>query len=192
MRASNPSATALCGHALTASAHLDLPSSESFSSVVSACSSSGRDTGGQRSRARAGLSFHHLRAWAGTLMPKISHITSFSPGPFILHMLIISLLHFLTPLPAPSPVCGTAGWLLWATPPCPSLTSTTVRAIQHYCTALKHVSVRSLWQPGSAHQALSLQPCRGVQPGWGRGTSLFECAQTNSAVMREPRGPAAL
>lgn len=62
VRASDPLARALHGHALTAGAHLDLPSSESFSWAVSACSSSGRDTGGQRSRARAGLSFCHLKS----------------------------------------------------------------------------------------------------------------------------------
>lgn len=60
VRASDPLARALHGHALTAGTRLDLPSSESFSWVVSACSSSGRDTGGQRSRAQAGLSFCHL------------------------------------------------------------------------------------------------------------------------------------
>lgn len=60
VRASDPLAKALHGHAVTAGTHLDLPSSESFSWAVSACSSSGRDTGGQRSRAQAGLSFCHL------------------------------------------------------------------------------------------------------------------------------------
>ena len=106
VRASDPSARALHGHALTASAHLDLPSSESFSWAVSACSCSGRDTGGQRSRAWADLSFCHLRAQASTLMPRISHIASISPEPlsrpFILHVLLISLC-FLTPFPSPEP-----------------------------------------------------------------------------------------
>lgn len=60
VRASDPLAKALHSHAVTAGTHLDLPSSESFSWTVSACSSSGQDTGGQRSRAQAGLSFCHL------------------------------------------------------------------------------------------------------------------------------------
>lgn len=41
VRVLDPSARALHGHALTAGTHLNLPSSESFSWAVSACSSSG-------------------------------------------------------------------------------------------------------------------------------------------------------
>lgn len=104
--ASDPLARALHGHALAAGTHLNLPSSESFSWAVSACSSSGQDTGGQRSRPQAGVSYCHLTTQASKLMPKISHITSFYPEsvsrPFILHVLLISLLCFLT-LPASQP-----------------------------------------------------------------------------------------
>lgn len=111
VRASDPLARALHGHALTAGTHLDLPS-KSFSWAVSACSSSGRDTGGQRRRAQAGLSFCHLTTEASKLMLKISHIASIYPEsvsrPLILHVLPTSLLCFLTLLLPQSPASTTA------------------------------------------------------------------------------------
>lgn len=92
VRAPGPLAWALGGHALAASAHLHLPSSESLSWGVSACSGSGRDTGGQRSRAQVGLLFWHLRARAGTPTPQISHSARPLPRISILHALLVSFL----------------------------------------------------------------------------------------------------
>lgn len=92
VRAPGPLAWALGGHALAASAHLHLPSSESLSWGVSACSGSGRDTGGQRSRAQVGLLFWHLSARAGTLTPQISRSARPLPRISILHALLVSFL----------------------------------------------------------------------------------------------------
>lgn len=99
------------------------------------------------------------RAWASTLMPKISHITSFSPEPlcrpFILHVLLISLLCFLTPLPFLEPYLQHHGK---SAPRTAALGHTTIsQSNQHHSgsnttllhhadsTALRHVSVWSLW-----------------------------------------------
>lgn len=134
---------ALHGHAPTAGAHLDLPSSESFSWAASACSSSERDTGGQRSRTWAGLSLAPQNTgWCGcptlhtlppsplSLCPGLSSCTCCSlPSSASSHLSIPHSPAYSTTASHPP------GQLLWATPPHPSLTSTTVGATQHHCSA---------------------------------------------------------